>query len=532
LAVTYDGVTATLTWTNGGTYTTVYYYRGGSPEVGISGALQTVTFDVPAENAYNTFGVAGYVAASSKKSSYINTSGTSGINKPTNVTVTSTTTTRCDLAWTNASSLHPVFNVYRNTDPLGIPALIGTTAADAVSYTDTPVLESTTYYYRLKAQVGSVYSSFSDQVTITTGAMPNGTPVIGTATTTGQNTITVTWTDTATNATDFHVFQSIDDLDYTADVATVLPSIQVAYITGLTSKTKYYFKVKAHNLSGWSSPSASVNATTLTDLDPPTNITIVATSPTQATLSFTNNSADATSLSVERKISGGSYGIIGSGAGTDTTYLDGALAEGTTYFWRIRAYNSGLSEYGDYSVPVSMKFSYGSVGAIQINQTYVGLGNILAVATNTPTNLITQIWTSKPLDFADQNVSLENTWKTLDRIHLDYIDLYANMPLTIKVSGDGGVTWHRETDRIMGNGDGTNKCDDFYFTPLTAQYFVVQLVCSDSIKGVTWTGFDMYYIPRGGVFEVIPWGGTTVTESIDGGTFGDTVDKYVDGGVF
>ena len=39
-----------------------------------------------------------------------------------------------------------------------------------------------------------------------------------------------------------------------------------------------------------------------------------------------------------------------------------------------------------------------------------------------PWPILTRI--PKPLDFADQDSSLENVWKTVDRIHLDYIDLY------------------------------------------------------------------------------------------------------------
>ena len=70
----------------------------------------------------------------------------------------------------------------------------------------------------------------------------------------------------------------------------------------------------------------------------------------QLTASWVNNTADAVGLSVERSAgSTGAFTEITTTAPTDNTYTDTdpAMTDGTTYCYRVRAYN--LSAYSDYS---------------------------------------------------------------------------------------------------------------------------------------------------------------------------------------
>ncbi len=74
------------------------------------------------------------------------------------------------------------------------------------------------------------------------------------------------------------------------------------------------------------------------------------TSAAQLTASWVNNTADAVGLSVERSLgSTGAFTAITTTAPTNNTYTDTdpTLTDGTTYCYRVRAYNA--LEYSDYS---------------------------------------------------------------------------------------------------------------------------------------------------------------------------------------
>jgi hypothetical protein len=109
---------------------------------------------------------------------------------------------------------------------------------------------------------------------------------------------------------------------------------------------------------------------------------------------------------------------------------------------------------------------------------------------------------TKPLDYTEQDTNMENFFKMADRLHLDFVDLYPDTPVTVSVSSDGGYTWDRDIYLALGVGDGKNKCYDFWFNPVTAQYHVFRLESADNVTGFIWSGFDVYYEPKARVFEI------------------------------
>ncbi len=119
-------------------------------------------------------------------------------------------------------------------------------------------------------------------------------------------------------------------------------------------------------------------------------------------------------------------------------------------------------------------------------------------------NAISAWWRSKRLDFSDQHEGIGNFFKTVDRIQLEYVDRYANTPVTISISDDGGEHWVYRT-RLLGNGDGRQKVADFYFHDkdrITSKDFTVQLLSSSATTSFTWTGFHLYFEPRGEFQEI------------------------------
>jgi hypothetical protein len=79
----------------------------------------------------------------------------------------------------------------------------------------------------------------------------------------------------------------------------------------------------------------------------PANLSATPVSSSQINLSWTDPSTNETGFQIERKTGGGgTYAQIGTAAANATTYSDSGLAEGTTYFYRVRAVNgAGNSAY-------------------------------------------------------------------------------------------------------------------------------------------------------------------------------------------
>ncbi len=120
---------------------------------------------------------------------------------------------------------------------------------------------------------------------------------------------------------------------------------------GLDADTTYFYRVSAMTDDGAAPPSDVVSATTPIAGPSATDVTAVATLDT-ITLSWTDVT-DETGYRVERSRDGASdwVEIATTGQGV-TTYVNGTLSPGTTYYYRIIATNAG----GD-STPSNVAFA-------------------------------------------------------------------------------------------------------------------------------------------------------------------------------
>lgn len=507
LAATWSGKTASLSWTNNGiayTYVKVYYKKSADA----SWTTDTETLDgtstsrdvaIATESTAYDFRIRGYYSSSTLNSDYNTiTSQTSGVAAPSGL-VGIAGAAQVALTWADNSSVEDGYEVYYKLTSGSTYTLFETTVADATTSTVTGLTDTTSYDFKVRAKDGTSYSDYCTEITVVTGTPPSGTPGTPSLSVTGQTTMALTWTDTATGATRFYIYRSTDGSTYT-ELTYVANAVQAYAATGLTSNTTYYWKLRAWNTSGYSANySDAANATTDADLDAPTDVIADATNSTTITLSFTNNSADATYLGVYRKVSGGAYSALTSTlAGTATTYADATCTAGTEYTYRLRAIRG--ASYGDYSIPVNKTITAISTTAVSRHHAYFALGNKLCVSSETPQNTFTSQWTSKTLDFGDQDPQAVNKFKSVDKVQLEFIDLYANTPVTIGLSVDGGVSFS-EVTRNIGTGDGTNKKAIYNFVPVTGQYFIVRTKHSDNDTKFAWTAIDLYYQIRSAVFE-------------------------------
>jgi hypothetical protein len=509
LNVSWVGKTATLTWTNQDTYTYLrtYYKLHSEPttwtvdSLTLTGTDVTRNITVASESISYDFKIYGYNSTSDLVSEYdIIDGSTSGVMAPTNLAGISGGANSVGLTWTDNSSVEDGYEVYYKLTSATDWTLFETTAADATTSTVTGLTAALSYDFKVRAKDGTAYSAYTSTITIVVIAPPAGTPGTPMATVTGQTTLTLAWTDTATGLTRMYIYQSTDGVTYT-EVTYVANAVQTYAVTGLASYTTYYYKLRAWNTAGWSTDysSASTVVTTTIDLDPPTAMSADALSSTQVKISFTINAGNATRHYVERKVSGSAYSVLGYvNDGTTATYTDGTCVADTEYTFRIRAYNGTYAGYGDYSVPVTKKTLALGVDTVRRNEQFFAMGNVLCIASETPQNSFAAYWRSKPMDMAELGDG--DRLKTVYVVQLEYEDTYSAIPTIVSLSTDGGTTWTTSTESV-GSADETSKFVNFYFAGVTGKYITMKISVTSSTKGFTWTGIKLFYVPRGEALE-------------------------------
>ncbi len=272
-------------------------------------------------------------------------------SSPTNLTGTIVSCHQVDLSWNDNSSDEDSFIVERK-ESSGSYSVIATLPANTTSYSDTTVSAETTYYYRVKAHNSWGDSGYSNVVNITTPACgtPPAAPTNLTATPASSDTIELSWTDNSDNEDGFRIERKETGGTY-SEIAT-LPANTTSYTdTGLNPETTYYYRVRAYNSFGTSGYSNEAHATTPpagTTPTSPSNLTAEATSPTEVSLSWTDNSDNEDGFKLERKQGSGPFSVIATLPPNTTTYTDTGLTPETTYTYRVRAYNSyGYSDYSN-----------------------------------------------------------------------------------------------------------------------------------------------------------------------------------------
>ena len=283
---------------------------------------------------------------------------------PASLSASAVSSTQIDLSWSGNAS---------NANIVGYTLAMATNSAytgatyryvngpGSTSYSHTGLTSGTTYYYKIKAEgTSDAYdSAFSGTVTATTTSDPPNPPSGLAANVVSTSQIDLSWIDNSTNETGFELKRATDS-GFTQNVVWVGSIQGTTYSdTSLSTGTTYYYKVRAQGTSSNSAYSAAISATTLSS-DPvpaaPSNLAATAVSETQVNLTWTDNSTNETGFEVKRATdSGFTQNVAWIGGINGTSYSNGGLSAGTTYYFKVRA--EGTAGKSAYSSSVSVTTS-------------------------------------------------------------------------------------------------------------------------------------------------------------------------------
>ena len=158
-----------------------------------------------------------------------------------------------------------------------------------------------------------------------------------------QTQIDLSWQDNSNNETGFKIERSANDQTNYTQIATVGAGVTTYQDNGLNAYTVYFYRIRAYNGDGNSDFSDPNTETTLPN--PPTapdNLAATPISSTQIELTWQDNSGNETGFKLERsKGDNANFTEVATIAKNTLTYQDQNLEAATTYFYRVRAINTG-----------------------------------------------------------------------------------------------------------------------------------------------------------------------------------------------
>jgi hypothetical protein len=162
--------------------------------------------------------------------------------------------------------------------------------------------------------------------------------------------INLAWIDNSSNETGFEIYRSTNNSTWSL-AKTTLANETSYQSSGLTSGTRYDFRVRAVNAGGASAYSNTSSAITDGAPPAPSNLTAFAIGETKILLNWSDNSNVETGFEIQRSPNGSSGWVtIFTSPANATSYTNTGLVKNSTYYYQARAVYSPPSAF---SAPAS-----------------------------------------------------------------------------------------------------------------------------------------------------------------------------------
>ena len=266
------------------------------------------------------------------------------------------------LNWSDQSGGKATFSVERSTSTTAAFVRVSSVPAGTISFTDTGLTPSTTYYYRVAAVLGSLLSDYSTVANATTSSgsgLPDATTVPDypsnlTASGTGPTAITLNWTDNADDEAGFNVMRVtslvVDQNPLILTLGNPVPANSTSFTDSggtLLPATDYGYVVVAFNTAGTSDLSNLAWATTLSASTLPAPSGLLASKgvfKTNIYLDWTPVPNATSYKTYEAWALDSSFTLLGT-ANTAHAWITGSTSNVHDYF-RVSAIDSGGDETG------------------------------------------------------------------------------------------------------------------------------------------------------------------------------------------
>jgi len=273
---------------------------------------------------------------------------------PANLRLTAVSVNSASLAWDDKSNNEDGFKIERKTGPAGTWSQIATVGTDVTTFENSGLSESTTYSYRVRAYNSAGDSAYSNELNVLT--LP-AAPSNLTATAVHERRVNLSWADNSDGENGFRLERKVGGGSWST-LTNLAANVTSYPDTGVVENTTYTYRVFAFNDSGDSASSneATVITPELTPPIAPSDLQALALSATSVRLTWMDNAYNESGFKIERKTgAAGTWAEVGTTGEDATSYTDSGLAELTTYFYRVRAYNeagdSGYSNEASVTTP-------------------------------------------------------------------------------------------------------------------------------------------------------------------------------------
>ena len=288
-------------------------------------------------------------------------------DRPTNLQAIAVSPTKVDLYWNtpenNGGSPITGYKIQVRTGSGDFVTLNENTASTGTTYSHTGLTTGTSYIYRVFAinAQGISIASTEAIATPTSSSKPlenivPNPPTSLVASDISSTSIKLTWVIPTTNngppVTGYKIEFKKDSGSFTTLVENTGSTINTYTHTGLTTNSKYTYKISAKNSVGFSPTSNEASATPKSTSSPPTeniapnppkSLTAQSAGPTQIFLSWKeptpNNGPAITGYKIEYKTTTGDYTVLTT-TGITTSYTHTGLTTGSQYSYRVFAINS------------------------------------------------------------------------------------------------------------------------------------------------------------------------------------------------